>query len=147
MWRSLVARLLWEQDVAGSNPVIPTIFCGCSSLVEPQPSKLMRRVRFPSPAPNFITTKNIVLGRIFFKSRIGYFSPLDMNLFGVFYWALPSVFCEEGRLWSSCINSVCFWYKANRCAECMERQGPELLLAQVLAVSCINATLFLFELR
>ena len=25
MWRSLVARLLWEQDVAGSNPVIPTI--------------------------------------------------------------------------------------------------------------------------
>ena len=26
MWRSLVARLLWEQDVAGSNPVIPTMF-------------------------------------------------------------------------------------------------------------------------
>ncbi len=25
-WRSLVARLLWEQDVAGSNPVVPTIF-------------------------------------------------------------------------------------------------------------------------
>ena len=25
MWRSLVARLLWEQDVAGSNPVIPTM--------------------------------------------------------------------------------------------------------------------------
>ena len=24
MWRSLVARLLWEQDVAGSNPVTPT---------------------------------------------------------------------------------------------------------------------------
>ena len=23
-WRSLVARLLWEQDVAGSNPVSPT---------------------------------------------------------------------------------------------------------------------------
>ena len=54
MWRSLVARLLWEQDVAGSNPVIPTIFistCGCSSMVELQPSKLVTRVRFPSPAP------------------------------------------------------------------------------------------------
>lgn len=24
VWRSLVARLLWEQDVAGSNPVTPT---------------------------------------------------------------------------------------------------------------------------
>ena len=24
-WRSLVARLLWEQDVAGSNPVSPTM--------------------------------------------------------------------------------------------------------------------------
>ncbi len=23
-WRSLVAHLLWEQDVAGSNPVSPT---------------------------------------------------------------------------------------------------------------------------
>ena len=27
-WRSLVARLLWEQDVAGSNPVVPTIHAG-----------------------------------------------------------------------------------------------------------------------
>ncbi len=27
-WRSLVARLLWEQDVAGSNPVVPTTFAG-----------------------------------------------------------------------------------------------------------------------
>ena len=25
-WRSLVAHLLWEQRVAGSNPVSPTIF-------------------------------------------------------------------------------------------------------------------------
>lgn len=24
MWRSLVARLLWVQDVVGSNPIIPT---------------------------------------------------------------------------------------------------------------------------
>ena len=27
MWRSLAARLLWEQEVRGSNPRIPTI-CG-----------------------------------------------------------------------------------------------------------------------
>lgn len=25
MWRSLVARVLWEHQVAGSNPVAPTI--------------------------------------------------------------------------------------------------------------------------
>ena len=25
MWRSLVAHLFWEQGVAGSNPVIPTL--------------------------------------------------------------------------------------------------------------------------
>ena len=24
-WRSLVARVLWEHDAAGSNPVVPTI--------------------------------------------------------------------------------------------------------------------------
>jgi hypothetical protein len=28
--------------------------CGCSSMVEQQPSKLMTRVRFPSPAPAFV---------------------------------------------------------------------------------------------
>jgi hypothetical protein len=26
-WLSLVERLVWDQDVAGSNPVAPTIFC------------------------------------------------------------------------------------------------------------------------
>ena len=30
------------------------IICGSGSVVEPQPSKLVARVRFPSPAPFFI---------------------------------------------------------------------------------------------
>src|ERR671920_1779344 len=57
-WRSLVAHLLWEQGVGGSNPLAPTAKlagprtepCGCSSKVEPQPSKLVMGVQFPSPA-------------------------------------------------------------------------------------------------
>src|SRR5919107_3954164 len=51
-WRSLVAHLLWEQGVGGSNPLAPTAKPprGCSSTVEPQPSKLVMGVRFPSPA-------------------------------------------------------------------------------------------------
>ena len=36
-------------------------FCGCSSLVEPQPSKLMRRVRFPSPAPDLLRPRILFL--------------------------------------------------------------------------------------
>ena len=47
-------RLVWDQEVAGSNPVTPTfqvyMTCGCSSMVEHQPSKLDTWVRFPSPA-------------------------------------------------------------------------------------------------
>ena len=44
-------RLVWDQEVAGSNPVTPITFsCGCSSMVEHQPSKLDTWVRFPSPA-------------------------------------------------------------------------------------------------
>lgn len=35
--------------------------CGCSSMVEPQPSKLMVRVRFPSPAP--MRGLSAILGR------------------------------------------------------------------------------------
>ena len=31
----------------------PPLLSGCSSMVEPQPSKLAAWVRFPSPAPNF----------------------------------------------------------------------------------------------
>ena len=71
-------RLVWDQEVAGSNPVTPIkgerskktsnlgdmklVFMitarGCSSMVEHQPSKLDTWVRFPSPAlilPNTIS--------------------------------------------------------------------------------------------
>jgi hypothetical protein len=40
---------LAKVKVAGSNPVFRSI-CGCNSMVECQPSKLVTRVRFPSPA-------------------------------------------------------------------------------------------------
>src|SRR5665647_3229093 len=42
-WRSLVAHLLWEQGVGGSNPPVPTstsLWAGVAQLVEHQPSKL-----------------------------------------------------------------------------------------------------------
>ena len=37
------------------------MLCGCSSMVEPQPSKLVAWVRFPSPAPLliFVNTKSM----------------------------------------------------------------------------------------
>ena len=41
------ARCVWYD-----NPRCEQHICGCSSVVEPQPSKLVVWVRFPSPAPN-----------------------------------------------------------------------------------------------
>ena len=34
----LVARVLWEHDVAGSNPVIPTIGRGTGKCITPVPA-------------------------------------------------------------------------------------------------------------
>ena len=55
VWLSLVEHLVWDQGVAGSNPVTPSKIlyyytCRCGSMVEHQPSKLNTWVRFPSPA-------------------------------------------------------------------------------------------------
>ena len=33
MWRNLEAHLIWVQEVAGSNPIIPTIFKGSAMKV------------------------------------------------------------------------------------------------------------------
>ena len=44
-------------------------FCGCSSLVEPQPSKLMRRVRFPSPAPDILRPRILFLAVFLYGER------------------------------------------------------------------------------
>ena len=66
-------RLVWDQDVAGSNPVTP-IVCGCSSMVEHQPSKLVTWVRFPSPA--FFNSKNIsckIAESLVFSRVFGFF--------------------------------------------------------------------------
>ncbi len=44
------------------------VCCGCSSTVEPQPSKLMVWVRFPSPAPSLGGIKGLVSLDSSFKS-------------------------------------------------------------------------------
>ena len=49
----MAEHLTFNQRVRGSNPLRVTILCGCSSMVELQPSKLTTWVRFPSPAPTY----------------------------------------------------------------------------------------------
>ena len=65
---SVVECHLAKVDVAGPNPVYRST-CGCSSMVEPQPSKLVTWVRFPSPAPakRFITMKKLSHARQLFS--------------------------------------------------------------------------------
>jgi hypothetical protein len=50
VWRSLVAHLVWDQGVQGSNPCTPTIFCwGLAQLVEQR--VLIPRVTGSNPVP------------------------------------------------------------------------------------------------
>ena len=37
LWRSLVARFVWDEDVAGSNPVSPTNQAGAVVTKDPPP--------------------------------------------------------------------------------------------------------------
>ena len=61
-------RLVWDQEVAGSNPVTPILSkintCGCSSVVEHQPSKLDMWVRFPSPALASISDADVLVAQL-----------------------------------------------------------------------------------
>ncbi len=49
--RGFVKRLLIVFNKLLINSSFNIYPCGCSLVVKPQPSKLMSRVRFPSPAP------------------------------------------------------------------------------------------------
>ncbi len=51
----MVAHLLWEQGVAGSNPAGPTSVAAVVQLVEPQPSKLV--VAGSSPVGRSMTSR------------------------------------------------------------------------------------------
>ena len=65
----MAEHLTFNQRVRGSNPLRVTILCGCSSMVELQPSKLTTWVRFPSPAPIY----ELVNLRIDFFVPVNYF--------------------------------------------------------------------------
>ena len=54
----LVEHMTFNHGVRGSIPRWVTI-CGCSSMVELQPSKLVVRVRFPSPAPFIFNPRGV----------------------------------------------------------------------------------------
>ena len=56
---SVVECHLAKVDVASSNLVYRSTDCGCSSMVELQPSKLATWVRFPSPAPVLCTSSSV----------------------------------------------------------------------------------------
>ena len=72
---------------SGSNPLSSTIqiynlflFCGCSSVVEPRPSKPVARVRSPSPAPFFLLASIAQLDRaVAFEAMCQGFESLQVH--------------------------------------------------------------------
>ncbi len=73
MWRSLVARLLWEQDVVGSNPITPTIF--------PQKSNMNSKGLHIRLKVVFLLVLVATMG----LSAISYSAELGINLYGLSY--------------------------------------------------------------
>ena len=65
----MAEHLTFNQRVRGSNPLRVTILCGCSSMVELQPSKLTTWVRFPSPAPTYEQV-NLRIDFFYIKKRM-----------------------------------------------------------------------------
>ena len=67
--------------------------CGCSSMVEPEPSKLMTRVRFPSPAPRLNRSSAYAGGLFLFvrNRRHSLTAPLQRNRLRRFH---PACFRE-----------------------------------------------------
>ena len=61
----LVERHLAKVEVASPSLVYRST-CGCSSMAELQPSKLVTWVRFPSPAPFFYTARLLITVGIYF---------------------------------------------------------------------------------
>ena len=59
---------------AGTNPIfIGFPVCGCSSMVEQQPSKLNTRVRFPSPAPIIRAISPSLFSRMIWSKKSPFF--------------------------------------------------------------------------
>ena len=61
----MVARLLWEQDVAGSNPVIPTkrkFGASCPEFLFPSERRVLTSMQ--GHGKEAVTARNIVLAQI-----------------------------------------------------------------------------------
>ena len=74
MWLSLVERLVWDQDAAGSNPVIPTI-------IDTYSNSSFRRCGFESHVAYIMLLAELVYALIL---KINFF--LIMCL--VLYWGV-----------------------------------------------------------
>ncbi len=78
---AVVAKWLTHRIVApafvGSIPIVRPRVCGCSSMVELQPSKLTTWVRFPSPAPSKRSSPYFKGFFCVFKHKI------SINIFGL----------------------------------------------------------------
>ena len=87
----MAEHLTFNQRVRGSNPLRVTILCGCSSMVELQPSKLTTWVRFPSPAPTYEQV-NLRIDFFYIKKRM--LPCVTKNKYAVFQIAsiLPLIF-------------------------------------------------------